>query len=194
MSLRAVLLTASFLVIAGLPGLSQSSSAATAGPIACPSPQPGIFLQNGSSWQQLKQTAPTKMKAKHAVLSSFSYGAVAAPMVVEYAGQHATIQTHTARPQVCVVHIMSSGDPILVRLTVKKQNRELDSGSVRAVPFTDASTQGHASASSLVPVTVSSHDGDTTILPQQNLAPGEYAVMFGAQNLGILDFGVAATQ
>jgi hypothetical protein len=160
----------------------------------CPSGQPGVYVQDAAGWHLLAQASPSKMKAKHGILSSISYGAVAAPMVVEYPGDHAQVQVRAARPLICVSHIMFPSAPLLVRLHEKKKIRELDSGTIRAVPFTDSSRQGHASASSLVvTTTMPSENGTTLFQPQADLTSGEYAVMFGAQNLAILDFGVSAT-
>jgi hypothetical protein len=131
------------------------------------------------------------MKAKRAFVSSLTDGAVAAPMVVEYANPHATVQIQTARPTICVSHLITTAPPLLVRLNVKKEIRELDSGSVRAVPFGDTSRQGHAQASSIVPTTTENPEDDLILIqPPTNLAAGEYAVMFGANNLAIFDFGV----
>jgi hypothetical protein len=135
------------------------------------------------------------MKAKHAFLSSVTEGAVAAPMVVEYANPHAAVDAHTSRPTICVSHLMTTDPPMLVRLDVKKKLRELDSGSVRAIPFADASQQGHAQASSVVPTTTQKPEyGIVLLSPQTNMDPGEYAVMFGAANLAIFDFGVDAQE
>lgn len=178
-----------FLLIA--PVYSQQTNG-TSSIDSCPNDQPGIYVKDATGWQKLAPIQPAKMKAKHAFLSSMSYGAVAAPMVVEYAEAHAQIQIHAMRPFVCVSHVMFSGSPLLVRLEVKKKTRELDSGSVRAIPFANDSRQGQASANSVVPTTTSTEDGKTILEPQIDLSAGEYAVMFGAQNLAIFDFGANA--
>ncbi|HEX4021603.1 MAG TPA: hypothetical protein VHX63_10690 [Acidobacteriaceae bacterium] len=85
--------------------------------------------------------------------------------------------------------------PLLVRLKEKKQTRELDSGSIRAVPLVGSTREAQANASSIVPTTTI-HSENYLVLfqPQADLAPGEYAVMFGANDLAILDFGVAVAQ
>lgn len=168
-----------------LPGFSQQAANA-----ACPSDQPGVYVQDASGWHQLAVATPAKMKAKHAFLSSMSYGAVSAPAIVEYARAHAGVQVQGLRPAVCVSHIMAPGQPLLVRLHEKKNTRELDSGSLRAVPFANDTVQAHAAQNSVVPTTTSTQDGITLLTPQNDLGPGEYAVMFGAQNMAILDFGI----
>jgi len=186
--LFAMVFSAIFLV--NLPALGQQPGSSSSGN-SCPVDKPGVYMQDSGGWQLLSQTAPAKMKAKHAFLSSMSYGTVSAPMIVEYTGTHARVQIHYARPVICVSHIIFPNPPVLVRLNEKKQTRELDSGSLRAVPFANDSKQGHASAGSLVPTaTIPSEDGTTLLQPKNDLPAGEYAVMFGVQNLANLDFGV----
>ena len=116
-------------------------------------------------------------------------------MVVEYDGAHATVQAHTAKPRICVYHLLTSGQPLLVHLSQKKQKRELDSGTMHVLPIVGASHQVEANASSLVAITTQSNDACKILMqPTSDLADGEYAVMFGAQNVAIFDFGVSTTQ
>lgn len=177
------------LPIAFFPLISRAQQPSTA--VTCPRDKPGIYVQGAGEWQPLSQAAYLKVKAKHAYLSSLSYGAVAAPMVVEYAGPHAAVQLQSSRPVICVSHILSPTPPMLVHLTVKKKIRELDSGTIRAVPL-GGSKQAKADSSSLVPTTTEQPENGIVLLrPQADLPPGEYAVMFGAQNLAILDFGIS---
>lgn len=87
---------------------------------------------------------------------------------------------------------MTPGAPLLVRLKEKKHTRELDSGSVRAVPLKGSSHQAKADANIMVPIsTIPSEGGLILFQPKADLIPGEYAVMFGPSNLAIFDFGVA---
>jgi len=162
---------------------------------ACPSGEPGVYVHGSGGWHLLAQTSPSKEKIKHAFLSSLSYGAVGAPMEAEYAGRHAAVQVQGAQPVVCVMHIMTSNPPILVRLQQKKKFRELDTGTIRAVPIVGSTKQAKAEAGSVIPtIAETAEDGVTLLRPKTDLAPGEYAVMFGAQNMAILPFGVAAGQ
>jgi hypothetical protein len=159
----------------------------------CPSQPPGVYLKGAGGWTALASATPSRMKAKHAMLSSLTEGAVAAPMIVEYAEPHAAVEVQSARPTVCVSHLMTSAPPLLVRLEIKKKTRELDSGSVRATPFVASSEQGHAQDSIIVPSSTTKPEyGILLLQPQTNLEPGQYAVMFGASNLAIFDFGVDA--
>lgn len=171
---------------------SGATASGTTAADSLPSGQPGVYIQDAAGWHLLSQRTPAKMKAKHAYLSSLSYGAVAAPVVVEYSNPHASLQVHGAQPSICVYHIMSPNSPMMVRLEVKKKTRELDSGTIRALPLGGSGHQAQADASILVPTTtVQAQDAVVVLHPQEDLAAGEYAVMFGAQNMGIFDFGVA---
>ncbi len=177
-----------------LPATSRAQQS-TPSPAACPGDHPGVYVRGAGEWHLLSQASPSKVKAKHAYLSSLSYGAVSAPMVAEYPGPHAAVEIHATRPIVCVSHLLTSNPPMLVRLNEKKKTRELDSGTIRAVPLVGSAKQAEAQAGSVVLTTADQPESGVTLLrPQADMAPGEYAVMFGAQNLAILDFGIAAGQ
>lgn len=184
----------STVLMAGVSRAQQPN--APAAPVTnCPSQPPGVYIKGGTEWSPLSATNPSRMKAKHAFLSSVTEGAVAAPMVVEYANPHAAVDVHTDQPTICVSHLMTSAPPMLIRLNVKKKIRELDSGSVRAIPFGDTSRQGHAVAGSIVPTTTEKPEyGIVLLQPQTKMDAGEYAVMFGADNLAVFDFGVDAPE
>ena len=167
-------------------------AAGSALPANLPSGSPGVYVQSGGDWQVVAPASPTKVKAKHAFASSLTYGAVAAPVVALYPGAHAQVQTRGARPRICVYNVITPEAPLLVRLIEKKNTRELDSGHVRA-SLTGSSHQAVADPGIVVPTTTSQEGDHVTLLePQSDLVPGEYAVMFGAQNLAIYDFSLAA--
>jgi hypothetical protein len=172
-------------------GRAQQATAPMEGS-GCPSGKPGIYVHGATGWHLLSQASPSKMKAKHAYLSSLTYGAVGVPMVVEYPGPHAQVQVHTAQA-ICVSHILSPNAPMIVRLNEKKKIRELDSGTVHASLTGGNGKQGQAETSSIVPTSTDNSDPGVIVLrPTTSLPAGEYAVMLGAQNLAILDFGVIA--
>lgn len=187
-----------FALLVSMPVLGQqvaASNSKTNMNDSYPSGDPGVYMQDATGWHLLSQNTSFKAKVKHGVLSGLTYGAVAAPMVVEYAGAHATVQAHTAKPRICVYHLLTSGQPLLVHLSQKKQKRDLDSGTMHVLPIVGASHQVGANAGSLVAITTQSNDACKILMqPTSDLADGEYAVMFGAQNVAIFDFGVSTTQ
>jgi hypothetical protein len=160
--------------------------------VVYPSGNPGLYVQDGGGdWRALAQASPAKLKAKHAFASSLTYGAVAAPMVAIYPGAHAQVQVHGTRPMICVYHMMTPDAPILVRMVEKKDTRELDTGHIRA-SLTGSTHQAVADAGIVVPTTTTQAEDHVILLqPQSDLVPREYAVMFGANNMAIYDFGVA---
>ena len=122
-------------------------------------------------------------------------GAVAARIEAEYRGSQAAVQVQGARPTVCVSHIITPAQPIIVRLREKKDYRELDGGKIRALPVVGDMEATKAESSIVVPTTTDkSEHGIILVHPQANLDPGEYAVMFGATNVAIFDFGVEAAK
>lgn len=179
---------------AAAPADKPAIAAPPASEASAPSGQPGMYVQDSTGWHLLAQNMQYKAKLKHGFVSGLTYGAVAAPMVVEYQGLHAAVQINATQPKVCAYRLMIPSAPLLVRLKPKKQTRELDSGSLRAVPLVGQTKEVQASASSLVPTTTLPSTAECLALvqPQAALAPGEYAVMIGTQNIAIMDFGVAA--
>jgi hypothetical protein len=154
--------------------------------------RPGIFLQ-GQAWQTIQSQMPTKTKAAHSLAASLSYGMVPAKVVSEYNGTHAATETENARPTLCICHILSlPGEPVLVRLHVKKNARELDGGRMIVYPVVGGSKMADANKSDLIPADVQQIEPQIWLVrPQVELDPGEYALMLGTQNIAIFPFAVA---
>lgn len=171
--------------------MSAQQADGGANAVTFPNGNPGLYVKDGGDWQAIAQASPSKLKTKHAFASSLTYGAVAAPVVAVYPGAHAQVQVHGARPMICVYRVITPGTPLLVRLVEKKDSRELDSGHVRA-SLTGSGHQAVAEAGIVVPTTTSQPEDHVILLqPEGDLVPGEYAVMFGANNMAIFDFGLS---
>jgi hypothetical protein len=171
-------------------GLAQQAGGPS-GSSGCPDQPPGVYVHGAGGWHSLSPATPFKTKAAHGFLSSMTDGAVAAQIRAEYRGPHATVQVKGAQPTVCVSHLMTPADPMIVRLHEKKKDRELDGGSIRALPVVGGSKETKAESSIVVPTATEKPEyGIVLVRPQAALAPGEYAVMFGPTNLAIFDFGV----
>lgn len=152
-----------------------------------PKDQTGVLIK-GIEWTEVSQVIPSKTRMKHGVAAAFTYGAVPAKAVMEYAGQHAEIVLSDGRPAICVCYTDLLGkQPVLLRLHAKKNSRELV--SARA-PIMD-STISEAAQSDLVEIDVSTPESMVWLLrPRKALPPGEYAVMLETQNMGIFPFTV----
>jgi hypothetical protein len=175
------------------PAIGFAQQAGTQAGSACPNQPPGVYIQGTDGWHALSSATPYKTKAAHGFLSSMTDGAVAARIKAEYRGAHAAVQVQGARPTVCISHIITPAEPIIIRLREKKNDRELDGGKIRALPVTGQMKMTKAESSIVVPATTDkSANGITLVHPQANLAPGEYAVMFGPTTVAIFDFGVDA--
>jgi hypothetical protein len=151
----------------------------------------GIFIK-GAEWKAVTNQAPFKTKAAHSIAASLSYGLVPAKVVAEYEGDHAPTQAEGAQPVFCICHIISiPGEPVIVRLHPKKTSRELDGGKMIVYPVIGGSKMADANKTDLIPVDVSHPDPQVWIVrPQSALAPGEYAVMLGTQNVSIFPFTI----
>lgn len=159
-----------------------------------PNDRVGMLVQD-SGWNEIPSAMPAKTKAKHGIAASLSYGAVPATVVAEYEGPHAQTQVHDAQPIICICHILSiPGDPVIVRLHLKKTTRELDGGKMVVYPIVGGNKMADANKSDLVPVEISHPDPHVWLIrPQSVLPEGEYALMLGTQNVNVFPFGVAAS-
>jgi hypothetical protein len=157
-----------------------------------PPNQSGVFIQS-SSWKEIVNALPTKTKAAHGIAASLSYGVVPAKIVAEYAGDHASAQVNAGQITICICHVLSlPGEPAIVRLHSKKDGRELDGGKMIVYPIVGGSKMADADKSDLIPVDQGHPDPHVWLIrPQSPLAPGEYALMLGTQNLNIYPFTVA---
>lgn len=178
-------------------GQDQTAPSTTADPGFArdyPVDRPGIFLQ-GQTWQNIQSQMPLKTKATHSIAASFSYGLVPAKVVAEYGGTHAATQTDTVRPTLCICHFISlPGQPVLVRLHVKKNARELDGGRMTVYPVVGGSKLADANKSDLIPADVQQIEPQIWLVrPQVALEPGEYALMLGTQNIAVFPFAVAGS-
>ena len=156
-----------------------------------PTNQAGVLI-HGSTWQPVANAMPFKTKVAHGIAASFSYGAVPAKLVAEYAGEHAATQVDAGQVTLCVCHLASiPGEPVIVRLHPKKGERELDGGRMAVYPVVGGSKVADASKSDLIAVD-QAHPSPAIwlIRPQGPLPPGEYALMLGTQNISIFPFSV----
>jgi hypothetical protein len=156
-----------------------------------PTNRAGVFIR-GTEWTAVANQNPTKTKTAHSFAAGLSYGIVPAKIVAEYDGDHASTQTETAQPTICICHFISlSGAPVLVRLHPKKGARELDGGRMIVYPVVGGSKMADANKTDLVPADVSQPEPQYWLIrPQSPLEPGEYALMLGTQNISIFPFTV----
>ena len=158
-----------------------------------PSDEGGILIQNGD-WLPLDPEPPLKTRVKHGAAASLSYGAVPSTLLTEYAGSHSKTEVPLTKPVICICHFPAlPGNLVLVRLhsDPKHDTRILDGGRM---PVIGAKVM-EAKDSDVFPVDLLRPEKDVWLIrPTQKLPEGEYAVMFGVQNLAIFTFSVAKPQ
>lgn len=165
---------------------ATSSAAPTAVTADYPPDQAGVLI-GASDWIAIEGEGPSKSHIKHGFAPAFTYGIAPAAIVSDYKGPHAQVHIQPGRPVICVCHFNGlPGDPVLVKLHVKKGMRELDGGNLHI-----GAKLEEAQKSDLVAANVSK-PGDMVWLVQPNdaLPPGEYALMLGTQNIVIFPFTV----
>lgn len=172
------------------PAQNSSAAAASFNP-DYPANRAGVFIQS-ASWTELPGAMPFKTRTARGIAASFSYGLVPAKVVAEYQGGHAVVAVHPGQPILCICHIISlPGQPIIVRLHPKKNARELDGGKMIVYPVVGGSKMADAQKSDIIAADVSQPAPQVWLVrPQSPLAPGEYALMLGAQNLNLFPFTV----
>jgi hypothetical protein len=155
-----------------------------------PNDEAGILIQNGD-WLPLDQESPKKTRVKRGVAASLSYGSVPATLLSEYAGSHSKAEVHLTKPVICICHFpVLPGNPVLVRLhpDPKHDTRVLDGGRM---PVIGAKVMEAKDSDVLPADLLQPENGVWLIRPMQELPEGEYALMFGPQNLAIFTFSVA---
>jgi hypothetical protein len=185
-------LISGMMCVAPLTDLAQNAavgSAATSNLTAdYPDRDTGVLIQ-GADWVAISAVTPAKVRAKNGIAASFSYGAVRAVVEADYSGEHAAVEVAPGQPTICVCRFGSiPGDPLLVKLhTQRRGMRELDGGKLPII----GGKVAEADKNDAVAINLSHPEATVWLLrPQEPLPPGEYAVMLGAQNVGIYPFTV----
>lgn len=153
-----------------------------------PSDQAGVLIR-GSDWISIQSEGPSKSHVKHGFAPAFTYGIAPAAIVSDYKGPHAQVHVQPGRPVICLCHFNGlPGEPMLVKLHVKKGMRELDGGNLHI-----GAEVAEARKSDLIAVSISKPEDPVWLIqPEEMLPPGEYALMLGTQNIVIFPFTVDA--
>jgi hypothetical protein len=157
-------------------------------PAEYPNDGASVLVEN-SGWVDLSEEFPSNIRAKRGLLASLTYGVIPAAVIAEYQGQHAGLQIETRRPVFCICNVPSfPGGPVLVKLHLKKDLRELDGGRLPVLGAKIA----EAKQSDQVPTEAVQPDKACWLMrPREALPAGEYALMLGTQNMSIFAFTIA---
>ncbi len=158
-----------------------------------PADRAGVLIQS-SSWQPVSSQTPARTKVGRGLAASLSYGVVPAKILAEYEGEHASTEIAGGQPILCICHLISlPGSPVIVRLHPKEGARELDGGRMIVYPVVGNSKMADANKTDLLPVDIGHPEPNVWLVrPSVALAPGEYALMMGTQNIIIYPFTVTA--
>lgn len=188
-----VLLSANLALPSCNPAQQNGDPAASAVVTNYPSDETGVLIQDGD-WMALDLESPTESRVKRGVAASFTYGVVPATILSEYAGFRSKTEVHLPKPIICICHFpFLLGTPVLVRLHSDSQHdiRVLDGGRMPAI----GAKVIKAKDSDLFPTDlIQPEKGVWLLRPTKELPAGEYALMFGTQNLAIFSFSVVKAQ
>ncbi len=151
-----------------------------------PSTSGVYFLQDNASWirLQLAPIADSKIKGLDIYVRSGGYTNLGLKM--DCRGSKAALRVRAPRPVFSIREAGSSKDAMLIRLTVQRNRR-----TFRATA-SDASTEnrGGFKQQDIRKLQVQEYaDHSFTLMPQEDLEPGEYLLFFGNVNSSY-DFGV----
>jgi hypothetical protein len=148
------------------------------------------FRQSNTVWIKLETAVMAAMKSKGMGEYLETAGYTSLDMLVTYAGAQAKVQFPVPKPIFYVRGAGSSKDAMIVSLTRKKDSRTVQTATSAATVENRAGFKKDEIRS--VIVTVYS-DNSFSVTPEQNLKPGEYALVFGFANAAY-DFGITRPQ
>lgn len=160
---------------------------------AKPAPVPGLpaaagvyFRQTDAQWTGMEIAAMADMKSKGMGEFLETDGYTNLNVTVTYQGARAKLQIPAARPTFDVRGTGSAKDAMIILLTRRGDSRTVRTDSSLAAVGNRAGFRKDEIRS--VIVTVYSDDS-YSVTPEQDLKPGEYALVFGFANAAY-DFGI----
>lgn len=155
--------------------------------------QPGVYYKTATQYMKMDQTMMVGGGAKH--MGKMLVPGLTPQMVYTFRDAHSPVQVSDAKPTFYVVQNpymanvpgQSSRDVVIVRFDVKKNHREL-----QVTSGASALTMKAGFSKERTPdITVTGvSDSAFTVVPTQDLKPGEYLLTFGGSGALGWDFGV----
>jgi hypothetical protein len=155
--------------------------------------EPGVYYKSPTGFVKLEQIMMAGGGAKHT--GKMFVPGLTPQMVYTFRGAHSPIQLSETKPTFYIrqnpymasVPGHSERDIVIVRFDTKKDHRELQvtSGS-------SAFTLKSGFSKERTPDIATTHisDSDFTVIPTQDLVPGEYLLTFGGSGAMGYDFGI----
>ena len=150
-------------------------------------PNPGVYYrQNNANWISLRPALIAEMKIRGMELFIETGGYTNLGMSIVCRGAKASLRILIPRPTFFVREVGSSKDAILVRLAQKKDERTFKTSSSAAT----VENKGGFKKRDIHKVTIIPNpDNSFSVMPEEDLKPGEYMLVFGYATLGF-DFGI----
>ncbi len=168
--------------------IAQAPAPKPAPPSGMPAPKGVYFLQAPGKWISLDPAYVDASKIKGMDTYIETDGYTALNMEYEYLGVSAPLQLTDRKP---VFFVRGVGNPQyaqLVQLTKKKENRAVKTSSTEV----SIGNRGGFKQSEIRPVTITAlSDGSYSIVPVNDLKPGEYLLALGSAVIGY-DFGIVS--
>lgn len=158
-----------------------------------PSPIPGLpatagayYRQEDGAWMKLEPPVSNKSRTKGMGLFIETDGLSNLDMTTIYKGAQARIQIAAPQPVFFVRGVGSAKDAVIVQLTPKKDSRSVETSSSAAT----VDNKGGFKKGAIRKVLVTVYSDDSfSVIPEDELKPGEYLLAFGNSDVGF-DFGV----
>jgi hypothetical protein len=148
---------------------------------------PGVYCRQGDlPWTKMESATVSDMKTKGIDTFIRTDGYMNLSMTIIYAGSRAPLQIAAPRPAFYVRGAGVAKDAVIAQLSRAKDSRTLQTASSAGGVDNKLGVKKSELRNSTVTVYA---DDSFSILPDEDLTPGEYILLFGNANTGY-DFGI----
>jgi hypothetical protein len=144
------------------------------------------YRQNPGTWVKLEPTEAVSSKIKGMERYMQTDGLSGLEMSFVYQGPHAPMQVPDQRPTFYIRGVGSPQDALIVQLTQQKDSRVVQTES-SAVGVGNKGGFNRREIRKATPIPFT--DGSFLVIPEEDLKPGEYLLVFDSPRAGF-DFGI----
>jgi hypothetical protein len=176
-----------------LPSIPQGESPVPSGSSVVKPTEPGVYYETPKGFVKMEQITMSGGGTKH--MAKIFVPGLTPQMVYTFRGAHAPVQVTDAKPTFYIVQMpymanipgYSDRDIVIVRFDVKKRRRELQITS-GGNAFTFKAGYSRERTPDIKVTRLS--DTSFSVVPTEELKPGEYLLTFGSGGVSGWDFGV----
>lgn len=148
---------------------------------------PGVYCRQGNlPWTKMESATVSDTKTKGIDTFIRTDGYMNLSMTIIYAGSRAPLQVAVPRPAFYVRGAGAAKDAVIAQLSRAEDRRTLQTASSAGGVDNKLGVKKNELRNSTVTVYA---DGSFSIVPDEDLKPGEYILLFGNPNTGC-DFGI----